>query len=237
MFYVSLPNLLIQRPKSGGTKTRWVWVRYDVMQESSMFDISLQELLIRVLSGLVIVAVHGYIQAWIAFRLGDSNSKEEGQITLNPMTHLSWLGFISYVIFLKGWGKPIRLDLERFPKRSNLVWVAFSGWLGLLGLALIALSLRPLVLNSFSGDVGFTLVNFLSLLASGSLWFLLWSLIPLPPLSGFAFLAVIQPKICAPAFRYVVAFEVALLLIAASDWIEGVLRPLQGWILRLLGGG
>lgn len=201
-----------------------------------MFDISLQELLMRLLSGLVILALHGYTQAWTAFRLGDSTPKEEQRLTLNPMTHLSWLGFISYVVFLKGWGKPIWLDLERFPKRSNLVWVALAGWLGLLGLALLAIWLRPLVLNSFSGDVGFTLVSFLSLLASGSIWFLLWSLIPLPPLSGFALLAAIQPKIYVPVIKYVLAFEVGLLLLAAFGWIEGVLRPLHGWILRLLGG-
>lgn len=201
-----------------------------------MFDISLQELLMRVMSGLVILALHGYIQAWTAFRLGDSTPKEEGRVTFNPMTHLSWLGFIWYVIFLKGWGKAIWLDMERFPKHSNLAWVALAGWLGLLGLALLAIGLHPLALNSFSGDVGFVLVSFLGLLALGSIWYLLWSLIPVPPLSGFALVAVVQPKVYAAAIKYVLAFEVALLLLAAFSWIEGVLRPLYGKILRLLGG-
>lgn len=190
----------------------------------------------RVMSGLVILALHGYIQAWTAFRLGDSTPKEEGRVTFNPMTHLSWLGFIWYVIFLKGWGKAIWLDMERFPKHSNLAWVALAGWLGLLGLALLAIGLHPLALNSFSGDVGFVLVSFLGLLALGSIWYLLWSLIPVPPLSGFALVAVLQPKVYAAAIKYVLAFEVALLLLAASSWIEGVLRPVYGKILRLLGG-
>lgn len=198
-----------------------------------MITFSLQELLMRVLAGLLIIGLHGYAQAWVALRLGDSTPKDDGRVSPNPFSHLSWLGLIAFVVGLKGWGKPVQLDLERFPQPSRLVWVSLAGWVSCFLLALVATLLRPLVLNALSGDLSFTLVAFLSLLASGSIWFLVFNLIPLPPLDGFGIVAAIRPGLYRVSA--LLAYEIALLIFVALGWAETLLKPLYETLYGLLG--
>jgi hypothetical protein len=198
-----------------------------------MLDISLQELLMRIPCGFITIATQELVQTW-AIRL---LKRDLGvQVFDNHVPYFSWLGLISYIIALKGWSSSLGRNLDRFSNRVELLWVVLAGWLALFVLICLSVILRPLALNIFTGNVGIEVVNFLNLLISGGIWTFLWSLIPLPPLSGFVFLIGILAVRCkgVTSTRITFAFEVVLLVIAASGWLNAVLQPMHNWIFRWL---
>lgn len=165
-----------------------------------------------IIPGLFIgYTIHELGHALMAYALGDTSQVERGEITLNPFKHISWLGFIAFLIFGLGWPKPMRANPHNFKRGYlDLCMVALSGPLASLtfGLAVLLLTLviaaalvylsgvstdevfpylfrmgaqLPEALNLQAMSIAFT--GYMAL-ASLSLTFV--SLLPLPGLDGFA---------------------------------------------------
>ncbi|MCL4295852.1 MAG: tetratricopeptide repeat protein [Anaerolineae bacterium] len=97
---------------------------------------------ILIIPGLLLAyMVHELGHALAAYFLGDTSQVERGKITLNPLAHFSWTGFIAFLVFGLGWAgfvaflmfslawpKPLRVNLKNF-KRSyfDLCLVAMAG--------------------------------------------------------------------------------------------------------------
>jgi Zn-dependent protease len=111
--------------------------------------------------------IHELGHALAAYFLGDTSQVERGKITLNPFVHVSWAGFIAFLIFGLGWTgflaflifslglpKPLRVNVQNF-KRGYLdvCLVALSGpvaslTFGLAGLLLTLVIAAALVYSS-----------------------------------------------------------------------------------------
>lgn len=99
---------------------------------------------------MLVVTIHGAVQARVATLLGDSTSRLRGRLSLWPPRQLSAIGVIVGIVFSVGsqgagigWGKPLELDARKLRIGPNFgtIVVALSGLLfnALLGVAILLL--------------------------------------------------------------------------------------------------
>lgn len=135
------------------------------------------------------LTIHEFSHAYCAEKLGDSTPKLLKRLTLNPLAHLDLWGTIFLLLAGFGWGKPVIINPRNFknPKLDNLT-VALSGPMAnLLCAVVFGLLLRffdlPLILSSL-----FLIITFYNLV------FMIFNLIPIPPLDGSKIYGLFLPE-------------------------------------------
>lgn len=145
--------------------------------------------ILKYLPGIVIgLTVHEFSHAYVAHRCGDSTSKEQGRITLNPFKHIDLLGFIMLIVAGFGWAKPVQFNEEnlRNPK-YDVMKIAIAGPLSNAVTAMILSVLFSLFMKNITVYQNQTL-RFISEIFLYSIYInwglFIFNLIPLPPLDG-----------------------------------------------------
>lgn len=147
---------------------------------------------------LVTLPMHEWAHAWSAYKLGDPTAKNMGRLTLNPMSHIDYVGAFMLLFVGFGWAKPVPVNQRNFanPKRDMAICAAAgpaSNFIFAYVLMLI-LNLTIFFTARFAITAIFTvwLVIFLYLAIQINIVLGLFNLIPFPPLDGsrilFAFL-------------------------------------------------
>lgn len=144
---------------------------------------------LKFLPGIIIgLTVHEYCHALVAHMCGDSTSKDQGRITLNPLKHIDPLGFIMLIVAGFGWAKPVHFNEQnlRNPK-YDVIKIALAGPLSNAVIAMI-LSIIFSALTSFMpvySNSTMQVASEIFLYAIYINWGLfIFNLIPLPPLDG-----------------------------------------------------
>lgn len=144
---------------------------------------------LKFLPGIVIgLTVHEFCHAWVAHLCGDSTSKDQGRVTLNPLKHIDLLGFVFLIFAGFGWAKPVQFDERnlRNPK-YDVIKIALAGPLSNAVLAMI-LSVVFSIVSSFLPayqTAGMQILSEVFIYAIYINWGLfIFNLIPLPPLDG-----------------------------------------------------
>lgn len=75
---------------------------------------------------LISHTINGYIQAFVAWKLGDDTAKESGFMSLNPLVHIDVLGFMFLIIFGIGWLQTVPIDPYAFVGRWRYLRLAFA---------------------------------------------------------------------------------------------------------------
>jgi Zn-dependent protease len=106
--------------------------------------------LIMFLGLVVLLTLHEFGHAWVAWKCGDDTARRQGRVSLNPLVHIDLLGTVIIPLlmiflsangstlsrFLVGWAKPVPVDPRnlRNPKLDDiLVTLAGPGMNLLLG--------------------------------------------------------------------------------------------------------
>lgn len=139
---------------------------------------------------ILILCVHEWAHAWVAFRLGDPTAEREGRMSLNPMRHLDLLGTLMLFFVGIGWGKPVPVNPRNFkhPVRDEVL-TALAGPFANLVLAVLAaipLAYLPLVGADLARD-------FFAALLDLSLVLGIFNLLPFPPLDGSRLVEALLP--------------------------------------------
>ncbi len=133
-------------------------------------------------------AAHGYAAKYF----GDRTAAMMGRVTLNPLSHIHWVGTILLPLLLYfstsgallfGYAKPVPVNFGnlRHPKR-DMIWVALAG----PGINLIQAIVWALLYVVYT-DFGVTEKFFLAMCKAGVLSNVVmfaFNLFPLPPLDG-----------------------------------------------------
>ena len=151
------------------------------------------------LPGIVLgLSMHEFAHAWMSNKLGDPTPGRQGRLTLNPLAHIDWIGFVMLIIIGFGWGRPVQIDPSYYKnKRRDEFLVGIAGVTMNLILAVIFSIPVRFMRNYFmneSGASAMLLQNvFLILLYAVmlNLVLMIFNLIPCPPLDGFGILTQI----------------------------------------------
>ncbi len=77
---------------------------------------------------LLVLIPHEFAHALVAYMNGDMTAKLQGRLTLNPVKHLSPVGFLLCVLTGFGWAKPVPINPANFKKyRTGLFTTAIAG--------------------------------------------------------------------------------------------------------------
>lgn len=144
---------------------------------------------LKFLPGIILgLTVHEYCHALVAHLCGDSTSKEQGRVSLNPLKHIDPIGFLMLIIAGFGWARPVQFNENnlRNPK-ADVIKIALAGPLSNAVIAMI-LSVVFSVLSStlfLHMSQEMQIVSEVLIYAIYINWGLfIFNLIPLPPLDG-----------------------------------------------------
>jgi Zn-dependent protease len=196
---------------------------------------------------LLAITLHEFAHGYVAYRFGDDTAKRAGRLTLSPLAHLDPLGTIMFLVSAWsglgfGWAKPVPVNPAylRNPRRDD-VFVSLAGVTANLLQAVAWALLLRLAVWAAPGSLREALVIFCWYGVGLNLAFLVFNLLPIPPLDGsrvFARLLGIRDpyavdRMAPLGFVLLVVF----VRTPAFDWvIRAVLLPLMQVFLRIAGG-
>jgi Zn-dependent protease len=148
---------------------------------------------------LFALSFHEMAHAWAANKLGDSTAREQGRLTMNPISHIDpfmTVIFPAILILLQspvifGAAKPVPVDTRnlKHPKRDHM-WIAAAGpisniILAAITIAIINLAWQPLQVGVAMGEAWAPpLLYFLQMNMLINLVLAAFNMIPLYPLDG-----------------------------------------------------
>ena len=193
---------------------------------------------------LIALSVHEYAHGLAAYLLGDPTAKNQGRLSVNPLSHLDPIGTLCLLFLKFGWAKPVPVDPRYFKNpRKGMAITALCGPLANLILAFLGAFIYLAVLSLFEAiliDVAVSQLVFL--LMKYFLTFLfyfhfinltlaLFNCLPLPPLDGSRFLYVFLPdRAYFKVMRYERYLQMGLILLMLIGFRFGFLTAAASWI-------
>lgn len=194
---------------------------FDENFRHKMGNLSIESLINLLPAILIGLTFHEYMHAKVAYILGDDTAYQQGRVSLNPIKHIDWLGFLFIMIAGFGWAKPVVFNPQNLknPRRDEML-IAVAGPLSNLLLAFIsAVVLKFLIL--FTADSQSLILIWLQnvLISSVLINFglFIFNMLPIPPLDGSHLLLKsfkINPETERNIFKY---GSLALLAIVVID--------------------
>jgi len=144
---------------------------------------------LKFLPGIILgLTVHEFSHAYIASKCGDTTSRDQGRLTLNPLKHIDPLGFLMLLVAGFGWAKPVHFNEQNLhnPKRDVMKIAAA----GPLSNAITAMILSIIFLLFVDIDIagyhtGHQILREIFIYGIYINWGLMvFNLIPIPPLDG-----------------------------------------------------
>jgi Zn-dependent protease len=158
-------------------------------------DIILTKILM--LPGIIIgLSFHEFAHAWVSDKLGDPTPRRQGRVTINPLAHIDWMGFLALLLVGFGWGKPVQIDPGYYKhRRRDEFLVGIAGvTMNLLLAVIFSIPARAMV-RAFSGapasDLVYNIYLMLFYIVSINVVLMIFNLIPCPPLDGWGILTQI----------------------------------------------
>ena len=107
-------------------------------------------LLIGAVACLFCITFHELAHGFAAYQLGDPTAKVNGRLTLNPISHIDWIGLMLLLTVRVGWAKPVPVDMRNFrhPKRDMAI-TALAGPAANFLLATAALGVASLIYHQY----------------------------------------------------------------------------------------
>jgi Zn-dependent protease len=143
---------------------------------------------------LIVLSLHEFSHALVAYLSGDQTAKNEGRLTLNPLAHVDFLGLIALFFIGFGWGKPVPIDPYNFKKpKMGVLLVSLAGPLANFFSAIFFIIVLKILVSYFGLTSANLLTDFLMILIVISFSLFIFNLIPIPPLDGSKVLFTLLP--------------------------------------------
>ena len=155
------------------------------------------ELLASFCAVIIVLTLHEFAHAYVAYKCGDPTPKWSGRLSLNPLRHYDLVGLLCFTFVGFGWAKPVAINPDNF--RKYRLGLGLTACAGIVMNYLTALLVYPLylVILFYIPEVPFlTLLfeDFFYLVFAYSLSFFVFNLLPLYPLDGFRILDAVNRR-------------------------------------------
>lgn len=191
------------------------------------FYILLSRIFIILPTVLISLTGHEFAHGWVSTKLGDPTPKAEGRLSLNPLKHLDPVGAVLMLLTGFGWAKPVSVNPMYYKDRKKgMALVALAGPLANLIMAFVSAVLGILLLKIFHNENVQSIIGMvLSIFVRMNLSFMVFNLIPIPPLDGAKILGMFLPNRTYYRMleyeRYAIILIMILSLTGAFDAIIG----------------
>ena len=162
--------------------------------------LNLTNILINVPITLIALTGHELAHAWVSTKQGDPTPRYEGRLTINPLAHLDPMGTILMVLTGFGWAKPVGVNPMYYKDRKKgMALTAIAGPCANLIMAFLGVLIGTLILVigtklGWSGTVLSNIDFIFYLFVFRNLCFMVFNLIPIPPLDGSKVLGLFIPN-------------------------------------------
>lgn len=159
-------------------------------------NLSPETLIINLIAVGLGMTIHEFAHNYIGWRMGDPVPAQEGRLTLNPMVHINWIGWLMFAII--GFGilgsAPISAHRMRNPRWGFLAAVAAGPLSNLLTAVVFAIPLRIILSdpNLMAIVPGLALQLIFGIIQWNVLLFI-FNLIPLYPIDGWHIIHALLP--------------------------------------------
>lgn len=204
----------------------------------------MQLLGIVIVFGVVVVSmvIHELMHGLVGYWLGDDTAKLQGRLSLNPLKHVDPFMTLIVPVLLYMAGGPIFGGAKPVPINTNkikygdygLALVALAGPLSNLVLAFISFGLLVL----FGADSGL-LSLILGLMVQVNLGFMIFNLLPVPPLDGSRIIYAIAPEFVQSAMRKIEPYGIIIVFLLISTFstvLAGYMHAVQSGIIEIFMG-
>ncbi|KPU28114.1 peptidase [Caloranaerobacter sp. TR13] len=180
---------------------------------------------------LISITLHELAHGYAAYLLGDNTAKLSKRLTLNPIHHIDFIGFILLITVGFGWAKPVPINPNNFKNRKKGIFiVSIAGPLVNLFFTIILamLFVRGLILNNI-------ILSYIKILIWYNVVLGIFNLLPIPPLDGSKILySIIPDKFGSFLIKYENYLYLILIFLLLTDTIDNVLNPLINYWFNLL---
>ena len=193
------------------------------------------------LPGIIIgLSFHEFAHAWVSDKLGDPTPRRQGRVTINPLAHIDWIGFLALLLVGFGWGKPVQIDPSYYKnRRRDEFLVGIAGVTMNLLLAVIFSIPARMIVKAFSGpavsDLVYNIYLIIFYIVSINIVLMVFNLIPCPPLDGWGIITQIfrldRYSWWYKVYQYGTWILLALIVFNVTDRI---ITPLVSTLLGIL---
>ena len=152
------------------------------------------------LAVVVVISLHEFAHAYVAYKCGDPTAKWAGRMTLNPVKHFDLLGMLAFALLGFGWAKPVPVNPYNFKNYRNgsfltsaagIVTNYITAFLFYPILFLVSYFLLPYLAGKYAAVF---LQQLFWCLFAYSLSFCVFNLLPFYPLDGFRIVDALSTK-------------------------------------------
>lgn len=178
----------------------------------------------------LVLPFHEWAHAWVASLLGDTSIKYRGRLSLNPLSHIDYMGALCLLLFGFGWAKPVPVDDRNFKNpKVGMAITALAGPVAniVAGIAggFIFYGFMYLAPSVVFNKIGYYAMMFLQYYIVLNCSLAVFNLIPIPPLDGSKIMFAFLPdKAVYKFYQYQQYFTIALF---ALLWIGVFNIPLN----------
>lgn len=213
-----------------------------VMSFASMSRDAWLSLLLTLPAVIIAITFHEFAHAYAADKLGDTTPRNQGRLTLNPLSHLDPFGFVLLMFAHIGWGKPVQINPNNFNSNKSLSFcesiVALAGPLMNFFIAIVCTVAYVLIYKLggmfFKTYAGGLIMTLLGITISVNIGLGVFNLVPLPPLDGEKIFRNILPYRAQEWLtkNYYTMYTIFMIL-----WIFGVLEVIVSPVISVISTG
>ena len=183
----------------------------------------------------IVLSLHEFSHAFVAYRCGDPTAKMNGRLTINPLAHFDVLGLIMFTFAGFGWAKPVPINPYNFNHyKRGLALTAIAGVVMNYISAFLFYPLYLLILRYVHlpwAPVNFFLQMLPLLMYLYSISFCVFNLIPLPPLDGWRVVEAANRR-RGRVFRFFQSYgNIILLVLIGIHFLVNILSRFEVFLI------